>query len=183
MKLFERVHGGLDVAPMLAELEAHPLLWDQHKERRTAPKSPHREMVDIHLRARDRADLHDPDAFRKPHWPVFYPAWRALPSIHPVVWALMGMTKAVQLGNVLITRIPPGGSIHPHVDPGWAVNWFTSKFYIVLQSNPCCINRCLDESVVMRPGEIWSFENRVTHSVENMGETDRISLIVTMRVE
>ena len=183
MKHFRLVHQGLDVAPMLAELEAQPELWDEYPERRVAPGSPHREMTDIHVRARARDDLDAPNAYREPHWPVFYPSWRRLPSIQPVVWALMEMTKAVQLGNVLITRIPAGGRIHPHVDPGWAVNWFAAKFYVVLKGNPDCVNHCLDESVVMQAGEIWSFENRVTHSVENRGETERVSLIVTMRVE
>lgn len=183
MKHFRRVHEGLDVGPILAELDAAPELWDEHTERRTAPGSPHREMTDIHVRARSRDDLASPDAYREAHYPVFYPSWHALPAVQPVVWALMAMTRAVQLGNVLITRIPAGARIHPHVDPGWAVNWFASKFYVVLRSNPQCVNHCMDESVVMKPGEIWAFENRVTHSVENHGTTERMSLIVTMRVE
>lgn len=183
MRYFNRVFEGLDVAPILAELDAQPDLWDAHSERRTAPNSPHAGMEDIWVRARGQDDLDSPNAFREPHWPVFYPAWSALPAIQPVVWALMGMTKAVQLGNVLITRIPPGQRILPHADSGWAPEWFTTKFYIVLKGNPDCINHCMDESVCMAAGEIWQFENRLTHSVENRGTTERMSLIVTMRVE
>lgn len=182
MSHFERIHEGLDVAPMLADLAAHPDLWDAYPERRVAPGSPHSEMTDIHVRARAREDLDNPDAYRQPHWPVFYPSWHLLPSIQPVVWSLMASTRAVQLGNVLLTRIPPGGSIHPHIDPGWAVNWFADKFYVVLQSDRC-VNRGEDESVMMQAGEVWRFENRITHSVENWGGADRISLIVTMRTE
>lgn len=182
MKLFKRIHEGLDVAPMLAELEAQPELWDAHPERRTAPGSPHAGMRDIWVRARDYADVAVPNAFREEHAPVFYPAWRALPSIQPVVWSLMASTQTVQLGNVLLTRIPPGGRIAPHVDSGWAPEWFNAKFYVVLQSQDC-VNRCLAESVRMKAGEVWGFENRVTHSVENLGDVDRISLIVTLRTE
>jgi len=99
-----------------------------------------------------------------------------------VVYSLMAMTQAVHLGNVLLTRIPPGGQIEPHIDTGWAPEWFTSKFYVVLQSDRC-VNVCGDESVQMRAGEVWRFENRVTHSVDNRGDVDRISLIITMRSE
>lgn len=182
MKHFELVHQGLDVAPMLADLAAHPVLWDQHKERRTAAGSPHAQMQDIWCRARTYDDIDVPNAFREPHYPAFYPAWRALPSIQPVVYSLMATTQAVHLGNVLLTRIPVGGEIKPHADTGWAPEWFNTKFYVVLQSDRC-VNRCEDESVMMQAGEVWRFENRVTHSVENWGGADRISLIVTMRVE
>ena len=33
----------------------------------------------------------------------------------------------------------------------------------------------------MRPGEIWAFDNTVTHAVYNRGDTDRINLIITLR--
>jgi mannose-6-phosphate isomerase-like protein (cupin superfamily) len=99
----------------------------------------------------------------------------------------MAMTRAVELGNVLITRIPPGGRVLPHVDRGWAPEFYTSKFYVVLHGNAETVNLCGEgadeEQVVMAPGSIWAFENRITHSVENNGASERISLIVTLRVE
>jgi hypothetical protein len=49
------------------------------------------------------------------------------------------------------------------------------------------VNRCGEgddeEQVVMAPGSICAFENRITHSVENRGASERISLVVTLRVE
>lgn len=168
---------------MLAEIEAAADLWDLYPERRTTPGSPHAGMTDIWLRTRARDDLADPEAFRQEFWPTFYPAWRRLPSLHPVVHALMQMTRAVQLGQVLLTRIPPGGVILPHIDRGWSVDWFQTKFYVVLAGNDACVNICEDDRVTMPTGSIWQFENRRLHSVENHGETDRVSLIVTLRVE
>lgn len=183
MTTFPLIHTGLDTAPMLAEIDAQPELWDEFTERRTTPGSPHAEMTDIWVRTRARDDLADPEAFRLPYAPTFYPAWYRLPSIQPVVWTLMGTHRAVQLGNVLITRIPPGGRILPHIDRGWSVDWFATKFYVVLRGNDQCINTCEDEAVVMPTGSIYGFENRREHAVENRGDSERISLIVTMRVE
>jgi hypothetical protein len=183
MRYFQKVHEGLDVAPMLAELEAAPDLWDKYPERRTAPDSPHQEMVDVWCRTRARDDLADPDAFRKPFLPVFYDAWRRLPSIQPVVWALMQMSRGTHLGQILITRIPPGCQVHPHVDRGWSVDYWDRKFYVVLAGNERCRNSCLDEEIVMPAGSIFNFENRLMHGVRNDGETDRVSLIVTLRAD
>lgn len=183
MKHFRLAHQGLDTAPILAELAEHPLLWDEHPERRLAPGGAFAGQEDIWVRARARDDLAEPDAFRLPHRPVFYPAWRALPSIQPVVFALMAMpdVRGVELGNVLVTRIRPFDAIGTHTDHGWAVEWFNRKFYVVLQGNARCVNVAEHEEVCMRTGEVWEFENRVPHSVENHGAAERISLIVTLR--
>jgi len=183
MRNFELIASGLDVAPMLAELDAQPELWNQNRDRKERPGTAHSEMDDIWLRARARDDIKSELAFNEPHWPVFYPAWNSLPSIHTAVWALMGMAKAVQLGGCLITRIPSGGKILPHADKGWHAEWFQTKYYIVLRGGPRCLNICENDVINMRPGEIFSFNNLVTHSVDNQDESDRISLIVTVRVE
>lgn len=183
MKNFRLVHAGLDTAPMLAQLAEHPLLWDEHPERRLSPGGEFAGQTDIWLRTRARDDLDEPDAFRKPHRPVFYPAWRALTALHTAVWWLVGVGKSVELGNILVTRVKPWDAIGTHTDHGWAVEHFNRKFYIVLQGNARCVNVALDEEVCMRTGEVWEFENRVPHSVENNGGTERISLIVTLRSE
>ena len=39
---------------------------------------------------------------------MFYPAWHALPHLRPIVFGLMARLEAVQLGGVLITRVPAG---------------------------------------------------------------------------
>lgn len=180
---FRLLHQGLDTAPMLADLAAHPELWDTHKLRRTAPGSPHAEMQDIWIRALDVYQLGDPEAFLKPHYPRMYQAWHDLPSIKPVVRGLMVEFHGTHLGNILITRIPAGASIATHTDAGWAVEHFNRKFYIVLHGNARCVNTCEDEEVAMRTGEVWEFDNQLPHGVENHGATDRISLIVTLRGE
>lgn len=177
MKHFARVHEGLDVAPMVAELDAAPDLWNAIRDRKDAPGSPHADMDDIWLRwlphggkAGDRLE--------------FYPAWHLLPSLHAVVWSLMAMTKAVELGGLLITRIPAGGQIAPHNDAGgWHADLFDSKFYVVLRGGARCVNVFPDGEVNMRPGEVWRFNNRVIHSVENHDQGERISMIVSMRTE
>ena len=82
-----------------------------------------------------------------------------------------------------MTRLPPGARILPHIDVGWHPTFNNTKCYVVLKANEQCFNHCVDETVIMRPGEAWLFNNRVIHSVDNNGDDERIALIMTMRVE
>ena len=182
MRHFRRVHDGLDVGPILAELDAAPDLWNQFGERTASPDGPMAGTGDIWLRYFPRASLTGPEAYLREGRCEFYPAWRRLPSIHPVVFSLMGMCKGVELGGCLISRIPPGGEVKPHVDgAAWSARYYDAKYYVPLRSNARAINACCDEEVNMRPSEIWTFNNLEPHAVYNLGQTDRVTLIVSMR--
>jgi hypothetical protein len=189
MSAFTKITQGIDVVPTLLALNRQPELWDEFTERKTAPGTPHSGMSDIWLRYRAREELTEPARYGEPHVPVFYPAWDRLPSLRPIVFNLMAYMSAVQLGGVMITRIPPGGQIDWHDDRGsWHAEFFNCKVYVPLQANDLCLNLATmpgkeTEIAVMKPGEAWSFDNLIPHAVENGGDTDRITLITCMRIE
>jgi len=183
MRNFELIASGLDVAPMLMELDAAPELWDADADRTKRANSPHAQSSDIWLRYFPRADLQSDSDFDRANRCEFYPAWRRLPSLHRMVWALMSTLQASELGGCLLTRLAPGAAILPHADDSWHAHHFNRKVYGVLRSNPWCINRCEDEAVSFRAGELWSFVNTVNHSVQNGGETERIAVILCFRCE
>lgn len=183
MENFTRIAVGIDVAPALAELDAQPGLWDVQQARTRYAGSPHRETSDIWLRFRDPAKPLSPSAVIEPHFAVFYPAWYALPALHDIVFDLMARQRAVYLGGILITRLGAGKVVHAHHDRGsWHAEYLNRKVYVILRANRC-VNWCDDERVTMLPGEAWCFENLKLHGVANLGETERIALIVTMRCE
>ena len=177
-----KVGEGFDTTPIMLALARNPELWDQHRPRKDTEGTPHAAMHDIWVRynawERFEGDL---KRFNGPHFPVWYPAWYALPELHAIVMGLFSRFQATHLGGVLITRIPPGKSIAPHVDGGWHAKFYNTKLYVVLAGNDGCWNRVEDERVVMRTGEVWYFNNTVEHEVVNDGPTDRITLIVCMR--
>jgi hypothetical protein len=182
MKYFSRVHEGLDVGPILAQLDASPHLWDEHRERTDRDDSPMRGTSDIWLRYFPREVLTSKEAYLAPGLLAFYPAWDALPTVHPVAFALMSTFRGVELGGCLISRIPPGGEVKTHTDgAAWTARHFNRKFYIPLRTNPGCRNVTLDEEVVFQAGEVWEFDNLVPHSVHNDGGEERINLIITLR--
>lgn len=178
MRHFQYI-GPIDPMGVMIELQRQPDLWNKNEARRTFESSPHSETDDIWLRWVTTDDLDN----GKPRDLAFLQPWYAIPSARAIVFALMTRVQAIQLGAIFITRIPPGGQVKPHVDFGWHANWFNTKVYVALQTNPDCVNYAEDEQVAMKAGDCWQFRNTVRHSVINAGGDDRISLIVAMRCE
>ncbi len=186
MKNLIKIAQGIDTVPLLLALQNQSHWWNQHKARKEADGTPHAAMSDIWLRYNDVAPYEargDFTGFNDAHESVLYPSWFALPQIRPLVYALMAKVEGTRLGGVMITKIPPGGVIEPHRDSGWHAEYYNTKLYVVLQSNPQCVNTVEDEAVVMNTGDVWFFDNLKVHSVENNGPEDRITLIVCIRCE
>jgi hypothetical protein len=181
---FRLLGTGIDVKPLLAQLDAHPELWNQHSMRRVAPDSPHTQMSDIWVRYNDFRPYRDRGDFtgiNDRHVPIWYPSWYVLTALQPIVRSMAAHFQAEMIGGVLITRIPPGGRIEPHTDHGWHVEYY-DKFYLSLRSPPGAIFATPEQVINPLPGELWLFDNRVKHWVENRHATEeRITLIVCLR--
>lgn len=182
---------GVDIAPLLKELQENPQLWDQHDARKLmGVDKPHAEMSDIWVRYNDFSnfDPANPAAFNDKHVPVWYPAWNALHALHPIIRELMATVNGEMLGGVLITRIPAGCKIGPHVDTGWHVGYY-SKFYLSLKNAPGATFNFQDEGapdstrevVRPKPGELYYIDNRKRHWVENNSTEERITVIICIR--
>ena len=188
MKHFRLIADGIDVAPLLAQIDAQPELWDRHRFR-TGVKSPHAATSDIWVRYNVIERLGP--RFHDEHVPVWYPAWKKLPALRPIIFDLMARVQGEMLCGVLITKVPPGERVAPHVDLGWHVN-YTEKLYICLRGAPGARFHCQEdispthvrlEHIEPKPGECHLFDNRKRHWVTNDSEEDRITLIVCVRTD
>ena len=120
------------------------------------------------------------DARRLEHRNLFWPAWHELPALRPMVFGLMQRVAATELGSILITKLPPGGRIQPHSDAGsWAPEFYHCKAHLTLAGS--ALVYCEDEACQFDTGTAWTFDNLLTHSIENVGDCDRIVVIVSMR--
>lgn len=188
MRHFLKISEGIDVAPINAELAAHPELWDQFSSRKVSAGTPHSGMSDIWVRynAIDRLDRANPRTFNDEHVPVWYPAWEKLPALRSIIFDLMSEVEGEMLGGVLITRIPPGQGIDKHIDNSWHVAYF-DKFYVSLQSAAGAEFSCevdgVAETLNPKAGEIWRFDNKKLHWVKNNSDQDRVTLIVCIRTD
>ena len=184
MRNFTLIHGGLDVTPILKELDV-VTEWGLYSERKERDGTAHGAIsADLWIRYFARETLNEPADYNRPGQCVFYPVWDRLPSIHRLVWALMAQQKAVELGGILATRLPPGGRIERHSDaPSWHARHFNRKCYVVLEANARCIVECDGDEQVFRVGEIFEFDNTRPHSMTNDGNDTRTTLIICLRVE
>lgn len=186
MRHFRKVCSRIDVATLREQLAYHPELWDQFSSRKQSAGTPHSRMSDIWIRYRDHADLErlGREGFNSIHVPVWYPAWHALSALRPIVFDLMAKVEGEMMGGILLTRIPAGEGIEPHVDTGWHVETY-KKFYVSVESAPgarfCCNHDGVHECIEPVPGECWEFDNRKSHWVINKSGQDRVTLIICIR--
>lgn len=170
-----------DVEPIIKELDAHPEVWNEIKLRTEPPTSPHREVDDIWIRYNPLSNYQgDMSAFNGPHVGEWYPVVDKLPSVKLLCEALQELLQASEIGAVLITRVPPGKQVYPHVDGGWHAATF-EKFCIQVKGNKDQAF-CFDgEELRAEPGDVYWFDNSKSHWVINQSDSERISLIVCLR--
>lgn len=177
MKHFLCLAVNLDVLPLLYAVSRQPHLWDQNRVRTSFAGSPHAEVHDILLFF--QAPGYDASDGDQGHECTPYPAWFALPEARPLVFGLMSRIQATRLGRVMITRLPPGAHIPPHIDSVHQTTYYCRN-HITLCSPPDCTFVIEDETVQMRPGEAWRVDNGKEHAVYNNGTTERWSLIIDL---
>jgi hypothetical protein len=173
--------GTTDVCRAVLQIKQNPHLWNQFPERTQNETSPHHEVDDIWIRARDRKDLGDSWAeyIEGVYDSVWYPAAQELPAVKDLCLDLMATVRGEKLGICLITRIPPGGKVLPHTDPGYNAREF-EKYVIQLEGHPDQAFCFAEGSYSAQSGEVYWFRNTVEHWVENNSAVDRISLIVSV---
>ncbi len=169
----------LDPAPLHSALLANPQLWDQHRMRTESPHSPHREVSDIWVRYNAAENFTTMEEFNGPHESTWYPAADML-HVKPLVMSIFRACGGTRLGGVLITKVPAGKQVYPHIDGGWHARYY-QKAALQIAGNSdqaFCFEDC---SLSALPGEIYSFDNSHRHWVTNPTSEDRITLIICMR--
>lgn len=179
MRNFLRLASGVNVLPVLTALAAMPELWNAHSIRTAHPASPHAQADDILVFFNDIPA--DPAQVVNDIQTRPYPAWSALPQLRPLIFDLMRLTEAVQLGRVIISRLAPGARIASHVDEG-APATFYQRYQVALQSLPGALFRIGDERVNFASGDAYWINNCAEHEVINNSSDDRLALVIDMRL-
>lgn len=178
MRHFLKIADNIDVVPILHSLALNADLWDENTLRTNHPNTAHGETSDIWVWFNEIPEnLEDVinDIQTLP-----YRAWDTVQPLREIIHNLIRRVEGVQLGRVIITRIPPGKCITPHIDGGAPATFYT-RYQIVLKSGPGCLFQIEDEGVTFRPGEVWWINNRAEHSVVNNSADERIVVIVDIR--
>jgi hypothetical protein len=80
-----------------------------------------------------------------------------------------------QLERVMLVALEGKSKVEPHIDEG-TYYIERDRYHLVLKTDTS-INFCGDENQIYNAGELWWFDNKKLHSVENKSEETRIHLI------
>ena len=174
MRHFTNIARGVDIEPLLAELDAAPEMWlaDTSRQRNIRCQ---RNTRNIFLRAprkplppgaKNANDVHESRIARSARK---FP--RTLAYCENVAENLGGT-----LGRATLVALLPHARVFPHVDAG-AYYRIRDRFHLVLMSTGGSLLAAGDEEVVMRPGELWAFNNKARHWADNPSGEPRVHLI------
>jgi hypothetical protein len=96
-----------------------------------------------------------------------------VPAIRLVLEALRCPLQSVRL-----MRLAPGSRIKEHRDPDLGIEHGTVRLHVPITTNPAVVFRLNGVPVVMAPGSVWYLRLCDPHSVANMGDCDRVHLVV-----
>lgn len=164
----------LNVMELQQELQACQG-WNLCPLRTQGKRSPHRECDDVWVRWRNTGIR--PDGSFDCSW---YDVADELPSAVALCETLFNLHDGVEMGGVLVTRIPPGKQVYPHIDQGWHAGHY-EKFAVQVKGNRKQAF-CFDsESLSPETGDVFWFRNDVPHWVTNPTDEERITLICCIR--
>lgn len=163
MQSISSLNKRFDVTALQRELQGD--VWNRNKARTEHPRSPHREVDDIWVR--------NPQG-----------QWQAvadeIPAVHAIIEEMADFVSAMEMGGVLITRVPSGCQVYPHVDTGWHAEYY-EKYAIQVQGTPEQTFSFLDCEHRCAAGDSYTFRNDVPHWVTNFTDEPRITLIICVR--
>lgn len=190
MKYLRPLIPALEVEPILQDLEDAPHVWNVHNLRTTTYGGEHSQVSDVWVRYRPHQDLlelqqidpgHAVQRFvGEPHDSVWYPQSDHLPRLKELVFELMRHFEVERLGGILITRVPPGGEVKPHVDGGWHAGYY-EKLAVQLKSAPEQAFCFEDGEFACPPGTVYTFDNSKKHWVYNRSDEERMTLFICVK--
>lgn len=183
MKNFKLI-GTIDASELLKEVNARPELWNKIPLRTTYKGTAHVDVSDIWVRYPDLtnytiSNLHE---IQDDSACIDYPAMHEIPCLKSFIDAVVAKAGGAGLDRVLITNLKSGGRILPHVDEGTAAATH-DRYHVVLDSDDGNTFRAGDETVSMKTGEIWFFDNKKEHEVHNNSRRGRVHLIIDLNMK
>ena len=186
-----QLHKVLDTtsqSKILAEVIRNSHMFGLNPIRTDHPGSAHREVVDILLRGPveistlpfTHGTYSAPTVITKQlHNDLECLDYKELKKFPCIVKILLNTIKLFRAlnGRVIITQLAPGGVIYPHVDEG-AVPEYYRRFHYVIQDGGRDVFMVDDCAQVMLTGQLWEVDVKQKHCCVNMGNKDRIHLIM-----
>lgn len=176
---FAMIAEGVNVAPLLAKIEAQPALWTWNTTRQSYPGSAHADTETIYLRwATDPSVMGGFYCLESED--LLATLTRITPEIGPLFQGVLrhiGCGEQPDVGRVIIVKLAPHGHIAEHVDEGPYADKY-DRFHLCLSGTSSFYVE--GEWREMKPGELWWFNHKRSHKVHNFGHGPRVHLIIDL---
>lgn len=105
--------------------------------------------------------------------------WQDLPVLItcPAIKAFLQTLKC-PLKSVRLMRLKAGAEIKPHRDYGLSLEYGEARLHLSLQTSTKIRFLINGQDVPMREGELWYINADQIHAVQNLGDEDRINLVI-----
>jgi len=173
---FRKIVEGIPIEDLYKEVMKNKDFFGHFPIRTTYPGSAHSQVVDVLLRGPEIRLGSTAQDLQNTILCSDYPMMEEYPVLQSYLFTLMHMVRGTMLGRVVLTKLPPGGSIDPHKDEGEAADLY-DRYHIVVASDNGNMFFSGEEQQEMLPGDIWWVDNHDIHWVENRGKEDRIHVV------
>jgi len=177
MKHFRLIRDRIDVAPYLAEIASVEGAWELNLGRKNKIKV-QREADAIPIRGMQKSMAKGREA-RESHESRFTNTSEHSPKIRELLCAIAAELDS-ELSRARVVKLPPGGKVYPHIDRGEYYR-ARDRYHLVFKTSPGNTLSCGGETLHMREGELWWFDNQQEHAAENASQEDRIHFIFDLK--
>ena len=171
MRFFKRLMAGVNVAPLIDEVNQQELLW-LHNTSRQDKIQAQRDTNTIFLRgAVKRPDIHINENQSSYSTEVS--------KLFPLAMDLLNRFSVEQdasLSRATIVRLKPHAQVTTHVDSG-SYYRIRDRYHFVVQSAAGSELTSGGETVIMHVGEMWWFDNKQFHAACNRSAEWRVHYI------
>lgn len=177
MHRFKLIRDSIDVQPYLDEIASVPNAWDLNsgckdkiKVQREADAIPIRGMRKSRAMGRSPRDVHESR---------FTNTSKKFPKIKELLASIADDLDS-ELSRAKVVKLPPGAKVYAHIDRGEYYRE-RDRYHLVLQTSEGNTLSCAEETLHMRVGELWWFDNKKEHAAQNASEEDRIHFIFDLK--
>jgi outer membrane protein assembly factor BamB/orotate phosphoribosyltransferase len=171
LKYFRLIRSGIDVSPLLEEIDSQEQAWLIETGRQDKIRV-QRDTNTIFLRAAvPRPDLNVNENQETRLMPVAERFPRALAYMTE-----FAVEMTCHLSRATIVRLKPRSQVFRHIDQG-AYYFLRDRFHLVLRSPAGSVLMSGGETVRMQEGELWWFDNKQYHESYNESDDWRIHFI------
>lgn len=168
------LHGFHDINHIIKIIDEYNLDWNSYTDRQDKFKAAHGDTRTIPIIFDKSFNYDHLRIVPTENYPLFQNELSKLENL------IKESTKENgKIMRALLVKLVSGGSIPPHVDTVGFSLVVCRRIHIPIQTNDDCYFTVGGDKRNLKLGEVWEINNdKQLHSVDNLGKTDRIHLIV-----